>query len=233
MGISSRDGTSLYLVSHEDKGPLPSHPRRGSRARNGSERGGLIAVLRNLLISHSLAPAVAPFGAGVSRDIMQVRTFAAALAASVALIVATPAFADEWVVLTATTTRTVVVANVDTIERVDGVLQADVFVFPQDPGQADMLQARALLTCGRNIMNSQQTIYYDLTTAGGKVTGLSKTREEVSTFDPATGNGTWFGLSSAVYTLLSPLCAGTPGGGERVRGDENSVMMALGGRFVK
>lgn len=165
---------------------------------------------------------------------MQFRAIAAALAASVGLTAATPALADEWLVLTKAGTRTVVVANVDTIERgADGVLQADVFIFPQSAGQADMLQARALLTCGRNILNSQQTIYYDLTTAGGKVTGLSKTREEISTFDPATGNGTWYGLSSAAYDLLSPLCSGVPSGGERVQGTEGAVVNALGGRFVQ
>src|ERR1044072_8415305 len=139
---------------------------------------------------------------------MAFRTVAAALAACVALAGATPALADEWMVLTGAGTRTVVVANIDTIERADGVLQADIFIFPQVASQADMLQARAVLTCGRNILNSRQTIYYDLTTSGGKVTGLSKTREEESTFDPATGNGTWYGLSSAVYGVLSPLCAG-------------------------
>jgi hypothetical protein len=166
---------------------------------------------------------------------MQFRIVAAALTASIALTAAaTPALADEWLVLTKTGTPTVVVANVDTIERGEnGVLQADVFIFPQSGTQADMLQARALLTCGRNILNSQQTIYYDLTTAGGKVTGLSKTREEISTFDAATGNGTWYGLSSAAYDLLSPLCSGVPSGGERVHGTEGAVVNALGGRFVR
>lgn len=164
---------------------------------------------------------------------MAFRTIAAGVAAFVGLAGATPALADEWVVLTKAGTRTVVVANVGSIERADGVLYADVFVFPQSQGEADMLQARAVLTCGRNVMNSQQTIYYDLTTAGGKVTGLRQLRQEISNFDAATGTGTWYGLSSAVYELLSPLCAGTPGGGERLSGDENSVVMALGGRFVQ
>lgn len=163
---------------------------------------------------------------------MSFRTVAAALAACVGLAGATPALADEWVVLTGAGTRTVVAASIDSIEREDGVLYVDVFIFPQDPSQADMLQARAVLTCGHNIMNSLQTIYYDLTTAGGKVTDMHQIRQEISTFDAATGTGTWYGLSMAVYGVLSPLCTGTPGGGERVRGDENAVAMALGGRFV-
>ena len=164
---------------------------------------------------------------------MQVRAVAAGLAAWVGLVGATPAFAEEWVVLTKPGTRTVVVANVGSIERADGELHADIFIFPQSPTQADMLQARAVLTCGHNILNSDQTVYYDLTVSGGKVTGLRRLREEISNFDPATGTGTKYGLSSAAYELLAPLCAGTPGGAERVHGDENAVALGLGARFVQ
>ena len=161
----------------------------------------------------------------------QLRMIGAVVAPFLALIAASPAYADDFVVLTTTKYRTVVVADMTTIERRDGDLYVDIFVFPRTGSGADMLQSAAIVGCGRNIMNSQHTVYYDLTIGGGRVQGLSKIREEISDFDGNTG--TMYGLDNTVYATLLPLCSGTPAGLRWEKGDENAIVMKLAPEFVK
>ena len=161
----------------------------------------------------------------------KLRMAGAALASFIALVCAAPAQADDFIVLPSPTHRTVVVADITTLERRDGTLYVDIFVFPRGGSGADMLQAAAILVCGRNIMNSQHTIYYDLTIGGGRVQGLQKIREEISDFDGNTG--TMYGLDTSVYAALLPLCSGTPAGARWEKGDENAIVMKLAPEFVQ
>lgn len=161
----------------------------------------------------------------------KLRLIAAALAPFLALISAAPAHADDFIVLTGPSYPTVVVADMTTLERRNGELYVDIFVFPRSGSGADMLQAAAIVGCGRNIMNSQHTVYYDLTIGGGRVQGLRKIREEISDFDGNTG--TMYGLDNSVYAALLPLCSGTPSGARWERGDENAIVMKLAPEFVR
>jgi hypothetical protein len=161
----------------------------------------------------------------------ELRMAGAVLAPFLALISAVPAQADDFIVLTTPKYRTVVVADMTTIERRDGDLYVDIFVFPRSGSGADMLQSAAIVGCGRNVMNSQHTIYYDLTIAQGRVEGLRKIREEISDFDGNTG--TMYGLDNTVYATLLPLCSGTPSGARWEKGDENAIVMKLAPEFVQ
>ena len=161
---------------------------------------------------------------------MKFKALATALAPLLALLGTSPAHADDFVVLKAGSYRTVVVADMTTLTRDDGELNVDVFVFP-DSGSGSMLQAAAVVGCGRNIMNSQHTVYYDVTVSAGRVTGLRKVREEISDFDGNTG--TMYGLDNSVYEALQPLCQGTPSGARWEQGDETSIVMRLAPEFIK
>ena len=161
---------------------------------------------------------------------MKLRAMGAASASFLTLLSASQARADDFVVLNSPGYRTVVVADLTTLERSGAELRVGIFVFPRTGSGADMLQAAAVMTCGRNIMNSDRTIYYDLTIAEGRLTGLRTIREEVSDFDGNTG--TQYGLDNSVYSALLPLCSGTPASARRVQGDENSVVAKLAPEFV-
>ena len=161
----------------------------------------------------------------------KMRTIAAAVAPLLALFSAVPAHADDFVVLTTTAHRTVVVADMTTLERRGGDLYVDVFIFPRSGNSADMLQSAAIVGCGRNIINAQHTVYYDLTIGQGRVEGLRKIREEISDFDGNTG--TMYGLDNTVYATLQQLCSGTPAGVRWEKGDENGIVMKLAPEFVQ
>lgn len=161
---------------------------------------------------------------------MKFQGLAAALAPLLALLGASPAHADEFVVLKAVKYRTIVVADLTTIERSNGELNVGVFIFPHSGG-GSMLQAAAVIQCGRNIINSLRTVYYRVAVAGGKVTDLSIVREEVSDFDGNTG--TLYGLDNSVYEALQPLCRGVPAGARLEQGDENAIVKKLAPEFVK
>ena len=158
-------------------------------------------------------------------------TTGAFVASLLGMLCASPALADDFVVLTTTAHKTVVVADMTTIERRGGDLYVDIFVFPRTGSGADMLQSAAIVGCGRNVMNSQHTVYYDLTISNGRVEGLRKIREEISDFDGNTG--TMYGLDNTVYAMLLPLCSGTPAGLRCEKGDENGIVMKLAPEFVK
>jgi hypothetical protein len=161
---------------------------------------------------------------------MKLRIAGAALVPLLALLSAPAAHADDYAVLKTMAHRTVVVANLTTIERSEGEVRVDVIVFPQS-GSADMLRAAAIVGCGRNIMHSQHTMYYDLTIVAGRLQSARQTREEISDFDGNTG--TMYGLDNTVYDTLMPLCAGTPAGARRINGDEASVVAELAPEFVR
>ncbi|MBB4840330.1 hypothetical protein HNP52_003422 [Sphingomonas kyeonggiensis] len=151
-------------------------------------------------------------------------------ASFVALLSASQARADDFVVLNSPGYRTVVVADLNTLERSGDELRVGIFVFPRTGSGADMLQAAAVMRCGKNIMNSDRTAYYDVTIAQGRLDGLRLIREEVSNFDGNTG--TQYGLDNSVYAALLPLCSGTPTSARREKGDENGVVGKLAPEFV-
>lgn len=161
---------------------------------------------------------------------MRVRTIGAVAASFLALFSASQAHADDFVVLKAPRHPTVVVADINTLERSGDELRIGIFVFPRSGSGADMLQAAAVMTCGRNIMNSDRTTYFDLTVTQGQLTGLRQIREEISDFDGNTG--TQYGLNNSVYDALLPLCSGTPAGARRETGDENAIVRKLAPEFV-
>lgn len=161
---------------------------------------------------------------------MKLGTMSAVSASFVALLSASQARADDFVVLNSPGYRTVVVADLNTLERSGDELRVGIFVFPRTGSGADMLQAAAVMRCGKNIMNSDRTAYYDVTIAQGRLDGLRLIREEVSNFDGNTG--TQYGLDNSVYAALLPLCSGTPTSARREKGDENGVVGKLAPEFV-
>ncbi|WHU04947.1 hypothetical protein [Sphingomonas sp. NIBR02145] len=161
---------------------------------------------------------------------MKLGTMSAVSASFVALLSASQARADDFVVLNSPGYRTVVVADLNTLERSGDELRVGIFVFPRTGSGADMLQAAAVMRCGKNIMNSDRTAYYDVTIAQGRLDGLRLIREEVSNFDGNTG--TQYGLDNSVYAALLPLCSGTPASARREKGDENGIVGKLAPEFV-
>lgn len=161
---------------------------------------------------------------------MKLGTMSVVSASFVALLSASQARADDFVVLNAPGYRTVVVADLNTLERSGDELRVGIFVFPRTGSGADMLQAAAVMRCGKNIMNSDRTAYYDVTIAQGRLDGLRLIREEVSNFDGNTG--TQYGLDNSVYAALLPLCSGTPTSARREKGDEKGIVGKLAPEFV-
>ncbi|WP_342249072.1 hypothetical protein [Sphingomonas sp. OTU376] len=161
---------------------------------------------------------------------MKLGTMSAVSASFVALLSASQARADDFVVLNSPGYRTVVVADLNTLKRSGDELRVGIFVFPRTGSGADMLQAAAVMRCGKNIMNSDRTAYYDVTIAQGRLDGLRLIREEVSNFDGNTG--TQYGLDNSVYAALLPLCSGTPTSARREKGDENGIVGKLAPEFV-
>lgn len=161
---------------------------------------------------------------------MKLRAMGAVSACFLALFSAPRARADDFVVLPSPGYRTVVVADLNTLERSGDELRIGIFVFPRKDTGADMLQAAAVMRCGRNIMNSDRTAYYDVTITQGRLSGLRMIREEVSNFDGNTG--TQYGLDNSVYAALLPLCNGTPASARREKGDENGIIAKLAPEFV-
>jgi len=161
---------------------------------------------------------------------MGLRAIGGVSTAFVSLICASQARADDFVVLNAPGYRTVVVADLNTLERSGDELRVGVFIFPRTGSGADMLQAAAVMKCGRNIMNSDRTAYYDVTITQGRLAALRLIREEVSNFDGNTG--TQYGLDNRVYAALLPLCGGTPASARREKGDENAIVAKLAPEFV-
>lgn len=162
---------------------------------------------------------------------MKLRIVAASAAPLLAVSLVSPAYADDFVVLKTTAHRTVVAANLATLQRNDGKVRVEIFIFPRSGSGADLMQADAELTCGRNVMNSWHTKYYDVTIAGGRLQSHFVLREEVSDFNGNTG--TMYGLDNTVYDTLLPLCSGVPTGARRESGDTHSVFAKLAAEFVK